>query len=174
MDFGCGTGGLTMLIKDDIDGSIVGVDTSRAMLEQLDRKAGDEAGKKIITTAVELGEGADGSFSFVFSVLALHHIRDCSRVLKTVAGYLRPGGRMVLFDLEATSNANLFHPPDMKVGEAFEHVGICEGDLRRWLEASGRMESLEVTRLSFTKMDEREGGGEEQYQMLVMTGVRTQ
>lgn len=51
MDFGCGTGVLTMAIRDGLGELVVGVDTSRAMLEQFDRKA---EGRGVTTVAVEV------------------------------------------------------------------------------------------------------------------------
>ncbi|CAM9597090.1 unnamed protein product [Choristocarpus tenellus] len=60
MDFGCGTGCLTMLLKNDIDGIVIGVDTSQAMLEQFEKKVagvgGSNGGTKVITRAVEVGK----------------------------------------------------------------------------------------------------------------------
>lgn len=51
MDFGCGTGCLTMALRDGLGETVTGVDTSRAMLEQFDRKA---EGKGVTTVAVEV------------------------------------------------------------------------------------------------------------------------
>ncbi|CAN0027274.1 unnamed protein product, partial [Ectocarpus sp. 8 AP-2014] len=104
---GCGTGCLTMALRDDLGESVTGVDTSRAMLEQFDRKAEGRG----LTGPGQLGEGADDSFALAYSSLTLHHIRDCQRTVSALAGYLRPGsGRLVLFDLEATEDAHKFHP----------------------------------------------------------------
>ncbi|CAN0506481.1 unnamed protein product, partial [Ectocarpus sp. 12 AP-2014] len=156
---GCGTGCLTMALRDDLGESVTGVDTSRAMLEQFDRKAD---GRGVTTAAVELtgpgqlGEGADDSFALAYSSLTLHHIRDCERTVSALAGYLRPGsGRLVLFDLEATEDAHKFHPADFELGNQLEHHGIRESDLRAWCESSGMLEDLSVDRIGFSK-----GGGE--------------
>lgn len=68
-----------------------------------------------LTGPGQLGNGADESFALIYTSLTLHHIRDCERVMSTLAGYLRPGGRLVIFDLEATSHAHQFHPSDFEV-----------------------------------------------------------
>ncbi|CAN0245091.1 unnamed protein product, partial [Hapterophycus canaliculatus] len=122
LDFGCGTGCLTMALRDGLGERVTGVDTSRAMLEQFDRKA---EGRGVTTVAVEvsprrlrevLGEGADDSFALAYTSLTLHHIRDCGRAVSALAGYLRPGsGRLVIFDLEATDDAHMFHPAEFEV-----------------------------------------------------------
>lgn len=51
LDFGCGTGCLTMALREDLR-EVTGVDTSRAMLEQFDRKAEGRGG--VTTVAVEV------------------------------------------------------------------------------------------------------------------------
>ncbi|CAN0516895.1 unnamed protein product, partial [Laminaria digitata] len=58
----------------------------------------------------QLGEGADDSFALAYTSLTLHHIRECERAVSTLAGYLRPGGRLLVFDIEATDDAHMFHP----------------------------------------------------------------
>lgn len=51
LDFGCGTGCLTMALRDSgLGGKVTAVDTSRAMLEQLDIKA---KGGGVTTVAIE-------------------------------------------------------------------------------------------------------------------------
>jgi len=53
LDFGCGTGCLTMALRDDLgEHGVTGVDTSRAMLEQFERKA--EEWGRVKTAAVEV------------------------------------------------------------------------------------------------------------------------
>lgn len=68
-----------------------------------------------LTGPGQLGEGADGSFALIYTCLALHHVRDCTGTLSALAGYLRPGGRLLLFDFEATKNSARFHPPEFEV-----------------------------------------------------------
>ncbi|CAB1114906.1 unnamed protein product [Ectocarpus sp. CCAP 1310/34] len=178
LDFGCGTGCLTMALRDDLGESVTGVDTSRAMLEQFDRKA---EGRGVTTVAVELtgpgqlGEGADDSFALAYSSLTLHHIRDCERTVSALAGYLRPGsGRLVLFDLEATEDAHKFHPADFELGNQLEHHGIRESDLRAWCESSGMLEDLSVDRIGFSKGEGEDGafGTGREFTLLAATCVR--
>ena len=37
-----------------------------------------------------------GSFDVIFSKLAFHHIPDCGAMVKAVAPYLAPGGRLLI------------------------------------------------------------------------------
>eukprot|EP00752_Nemacystus_decipiens_P007205 g6449.t1 len=178
LDFGCGTGCLTMALRDDLR-EVTGVDTSRAMLEQFDRKAEGRGG--VTTVAVELtgpgqlGEGADDSFALAYTSLTLHHIRDCERAVSALAGYLRPGsGRLVVFDLEATEDAHKFHPADFELGNQLEHHGIREADLREWCQSSGTLEDLTVDRIAFRKEDGEDGafGTGHEFTLLAATCVR--
>lgn len=50
---GCGTGCLTMALRDDLGECVTGVDTSRAMLEKFDRKA---EGRGVTTVAIEVSQ----------------------------------------------------------------------------------------------------------------------
>lgn len=74
---------------------------------------------KQLTGPGQLGEGSDGSHALIYSSLVLHHVKDCQGEVSAVAGYLRPGGRLLLFDFEATENAALSHPSDFEV----QHIG---------------------------------------------------
>lgn len=160
LDFGCGTGCLTMALRNGLGDNVMGVDTSRGMLEQFDQKT---EGKGVTTVAVELtgpgqlGNGADESFALIYTSLTLHHIRDCERVMSTLAGYLRPGGRLVIFDLEATSHAHQFHPSDFEVGNELEHHGLREADVRAWCASTGLLEGVSVEHIPF-KMEKGERG----------------
>lgn len=56
LDFGCGTGCLTMALRDGLGGQVTAVDTSRAMLEQLDIKA---QGRGVTTVAIEVRDNVE-------------------------------------------------------------------------------------------------------------------
>ena len=68
-----------------------------------------------LTGPGQLGEGADDSFALAYTSLTLHHIQECNRTVSTLAGYLRPGGRLLVFDIEATDDAQMFPPTDFEV-----------------------------------------------------------
>lgn len=51
MDFGCGTGSLSMALREGLGEKVVGVDLSPAMLAEFEKKA---AGKGVTTFAVEV------------------------------------------------------------------------------------------------------------------------
>ena len=98
LDLGCGTGHLTDRIAESA-GEVVGLDHSAEMIEtarvthpDLEFRRGD---------AREFA--AADPFDAVFSNAALHWIDDQAAVARSVAGALRPGGRLVA-ELGGTGN----------------------------------------------------------------------
>jgi ubiquinone/menaquinone biosynthesis C-methylase UbiE len=102
LDVGCGTGTLTLLIKQtQPDAAVHGLDMDPEVLEIARRKA-EQAGKTIF---LQQGTAAclpypDGSFDRVFASLMLHHLtrQDKQRALKEAFRVLRPGGELHVAD----------------------------------------------------------------------------
>lgn len=101
VDLGCGTGSLAIPLAER-GVAVTAVDLSRAMVEQLEDKAA-RAGLSITTRVapVEHLGLAEGSVDLVVSNYALHHLRDPDKqaVVEAAAGWLRPGGRLVIGDM---------------------------------------------------------------------------
>jgi ubiquinone/menaquinone biosynthesis C-methylase UbiE len=121
LDLGCGTGGLTLLIKRlHPHVEVVGLDPDPQALARARRKAA-RAG-----VALQLDQGfgdelpyPDASFDRVLSAFVLHHVPPDEKepTLREVRRVLAPGGALHLVD---------FGGPDPKVG----------GVLTRWIHAS--------------------------------------
>ncbi len=102
LDLGCGTGGLTLLIKGlHPDVEAVGLDPDPPALARARRKA-ERAGLSI---RFEQGFGdslphPDASFDRVLSAFVLHHVASEEKVLtlREVRRVLRPGGTLHLLD----------------------------------------------------------------------------
>ncbi|MGH9089688.1 MAG: class I SAM-dependent methyltransferase [Acidimicrobiales bacterium] len=102
VDLGCGTGALAIPLAER-GVTVTAVDLSRAMVERLEAKAA-EAGLTNVTgtvAAVEHLDLAPSSIDLVVSNYALHHLRDADKqaVVRAAAGWLRPGGRLVIGDM---------------------------------------------------------------------------
>lgn len=90
LDLGCGTGFMINLVKHHVK-RVVGVDVTRAMLDQVDVTG---------PATIELHEhdtgsfpAAPGSFDLVTAYSFLHHLYDIKPTLATAAKALRKGGK---------------------------------------------------------------------------------
>ncbi|MFZ2168264.1 MAG: class I SAM-dependent methyltransferase, partial [Methylococcaceae bacterium] len=102
LDMGCGTGTLTLLIKQtQPKAAVYGFDVDPQVLDVARRKA-EQAGETII---LQQGTAAclpyqDGSFDHVFASLMLHHLKrqDKRRALGETFRVLKPGGELHVAD----------------------------------------------------------------------------
>ena len=107
LDLGCGTGTLTLLIKQAYPGvELVGLDADPETL-QIARAKAEQAGLDI---RFEQGMAQSppfppGSFDRVTSSLMLHHIADKRAVLAALRALLRPGGELHVADWGKAQNA---------------------------------------------------------------------
>ena len=102
LDVGCGPGFLVTELLDQvgIDGSITGVDASRAMLavaakrvDGLDNVAFHEADATTLPVP-------DRAFDAAVSVQVLEYVPDVAAALAEIHRVLRPGGRIVIWDVD--------------------------------------------------------------------------
>lgn len=100
LDLGCGTGRFSEALAVRFDAEVVGIDPSKKMLEQAERKLRDRR------VRYELGRGEaiplpDNSVDLIFMSMIFHHFdnptlaaRECRRVLRDVGiAFLRAGTR---------------------------------------------------------------------------------
>jgi len=114
LDVACGPGLMTCAFAP-LAGWVTGIDLTPAMIEQARRRAIEQ---NLTNVSWDIGDGsalpfADGSFSVVFSRYAFHHLQDPARVLTEMARVCAPGGRVVVADVYAISEAQ---------GAAFDQV----------------------------------------------------
>lgn len=102
IDVACGPGVISRATAARV-GSVTGVDLTPAMIEEAERRAGEEEVGNVSfqtgdATALEL---ADGSFDGAITRLSLHHVPAPARVVAEMARVVRPGGRVVVSDIVA-------------------------------------------------------------------------
>lgn len=108
LDLGCGTGTLTILIKQmHPDAQVVGFDADPKILEIARAKA-NQANLEIVFDqgmAFRLPY-PDGSFARVFSSLVIHHLTDENKrqTINEVYRVLQPGGEIHIFDFGKPHN----------------------------------------------------------------------
>ena len=127
LDVGCGPGFYCAELLEEVgpDGSIMGLDSSPHMLALAERRCGEHDN-------VEFGEAeatslpvADGSFDAALCVQVLEYLPDVSACLADLYRALRPGGRLVVWDVDwATVSWHSADPDRMQrvLGAWDEHL----------------------------------------------------
>jgi len=99
-DLGAGTGFLTQgLLARDV--SVVAVDQSERMLEGLRRKLPWPRRVACLTGEAEKLPMADGSVDACLANMYLHHVERPAVAIREMVRILKPGGRVVVTDLDA-------------------------------------------------------------------------
>lgn len=133
-DVGIGTGYMTEALLRT-GAKVIGVDNSPAMLDKAAerfRAAGSQ---------VELREGdiqnlplADSTLNAAFGNMVLHHAPDPAAAIKELARVVKPGGWVVLTDLDA-------HDYSWMAEEMADlWLGFDRDDVRAWFTAAGLIE----------------------------------
>lgn len=112
LDVGTGPGGLAAEIARRCGSCrVIGVDLAPEMLATAEERA-REAGVAdrtdfVVADAAALPLG-DGSIDAAVSTLSLHHWRDVPAVLRELHRVVRPGGRLLIYDLRQTYSPRQF------------------------------------------------------------------
>jgi SAM-dependent methyltransferase len=91
LDLGCGDGALARRLAEAGAREVVAVDASARMLAE----AGPHPLVRYLRADIETLDRPAGSADLVVSSLALHYVRDYAGLIRRIAGWLRPGGRLV-------------------------------------------------------------------------------
>jgi arsenite methyltransferase len=102
VDVGCGPGFLSAELRQEVGpaGSVVGVDSSPAMLALAARRCrglGNVTLRQGDATSLPV---ADASFDAAVCVQVLEYVADTSAALRELYRALRPGGRVVVWDVD--------------------------------------------------------------------------
>ena len=150
LDAGCGTGAALEWLHDAVrpTGSVVGIDLSAAHVRVARAAAPDSV--QVLQEDLMLTRLAPGSFDLIWSVNTINHLRDPPAGLDTLAGLLRPGGRIaigqssLLPDQHFVWDARLERLTNEAVRRYYEtRYGLTESDLRGvrdllgWMQQAG-------------------------------------
>lgn len=129
-DIGAGTGYITEgLIARGLQ--VIAVDQSEAMLTEMMRKFANTGG-----IAYRLGEAEslplpDESVDYTFANMYLHHVESPPEAIREMARLLKPGGKLVITDLDA-------HTFEFLRTEHHDRwMGFKREDVSRWFVKAG-------------------------------------
>lgn len=102
VDLGAGTGFVTLALAPKVS-SVLAVDIATAMTDTLSRNAAEAGLGNVRTQAADLAtlRLPPASADLIVSNYALHHLPDSGKraLVRDAAGWLRPGGRLVIADM---------------------------------------------------------------------------
>lgn len=129
-DLGAGTGFVTeALLAAGL--TVFAVDQSPAMLAELSAKFGASGRLTALPGAAERLPLPGASVDFVFANMFLHHVDDPAAAIAEMARILRPGGRLVLTDLDS-------HKHQFLLTEHHDRwPGFRREDVAGWLASAG-------------------------------------
>ena len=163
MDFGAGTGLLTLALMPDVR-SITAVDASGEMLRILEQKLTALQVANVRTLLCNIAETVlpVAEFDLVVSSMVLHHIPDVEQLFRQIQPCLQPGGWIALADLD--SEDGTFHSDPAGVfHKGFDRNKVCE-----WLGNAGfiGVSAQDAYRITRAEAD----GGTRQYGVFLVTG----
>ncbi len=114
LDFGCGTGLVTMQMAPRVK-SVTGADTSRGMIEVLEAKARQQDFTNVQTKLLHPGESLSGRYDLIVSSMTFHHIERIDAALEQSYRALKTPGHLCVADLDLEQgefhedNTGVFH-----------------------------------------------------------------
>jgi len=133
LDLGAGTGFLTEGFLA-AGARVIAVDPTEAMLIEQRRKFPEAVASRQLVLRLADAEAIplpDGSVDAAVANMALHHVEDPPAAIREMARLLRPGGVLVISDLDAHEHEFL------RTEQHDRWLGFEREDLRRWLRAAG-------------------------------------
>jgi len=129
-DIGAGTGFISRgLVAAGMN--VIAVDQSAAMLAELKKQLRPSSAVDCRQGTAELLPIADEQVDYAFANMYIHHVEKPSGALKEMARILRPGGRLVVTDLDQ-------HEFEFLRREQHDRwMGFKREDVTAWLEAAG-------------------------------------
>ena len=165
LDFGCGPGTITVDLAEHLlpNGSVVGIDSSDAVVEQASSHAAERGISNVefeANSIYETGYDAE-SFDAAYAHQVLQHLSEPVRALVEAKRVLRLGGICAVREVDW--GASVLYPPDDRLTEFFQvYNGVAErngGDafagrhLKQWFTEAGYYD-LTVTTSTWTFSDE--------------------
>ena len=146
LDFGCGTGLLTLRLQPFVR-TIIGADSSRGMLDILNTKIVAAGLDNICSMHYDpaQGDALKGKYHLIVSSMTLHHIQEIEPLFSQFHAALIPGGILCLADLDLDEGQ--FHADSTGVF----HEGFDRAAVRNSLTKAGFVEVRDLTATEIVK-----------------------
>jgi len=142
LDYGCGSGTCAVALSQKVS-KIIGVDSSKKMLELFEKKCRDTGVSDFLTISHDLDDSSLEDIEqvdVIISTMALHHTKNPKEVLQRLRLLLKSGGRIGLIDLEEEDGTFHDHGNDGVMHFGFDverlqgvirEVGFCDVTYKR-------------------------------------------
>jgi ubiquinone/menaquinone biosynthesis C-methylase UbiE len=112
-DIGAGTGLFTLLFAERVrkKGTVYAVDISPAFVKHIAERARQDGYEGVVKTVLNTADSAalpPASIDVAFLCNTYHHFEQPAKMLASIHGALRPGGRLILIDFDLHSGASEF------------------------------------------------------------------
>lgn len=163
MDFGAGTGLLTLALLPDVR-SITAVDSSGEMLRVLEQKLKSLRIDNVKTLQCDVSNMPlpEAGYDLIVSSMVLHHIPDMLQVLQRLRLCLRQNGQIALADLD-TEDGTFHIDPTGIFHHGFDRHEVCA-----WLTKAGFVNTS--SREAYKIIRSPANGGTRQYSVFLITG----
>jgi ubiquinone/menaquinone biosynthesis C-methylase UbiE len=164
-DIGAGTGFVTEgLIQRGL--RVIAVDRSKAMLDVLKSKLSSSAQIDCRTGEAENLPIGDNHVDFACANMYLHHVLDPAVAIKEMVRILKPGGMLVLTDMDEHSFTFF------KAEHHDRWMGFKREDVHRWLEEAGLKEIRVICADEQCCADSECGSQQAQVSIFIASGTK--
>lgn len=117
IDFGCGTGNVGLGLLEDFE-SMLFVDASPAMIEQVEKKLADIDTKKASVLCLDIEKDSQLPYKAdtIILSLVLHHISDSHELLAKLYDALNEDGQLLIIEMEKPETTSSGHGHGMDRG----------------------------------------------------------
>ncbi len=129
-DIGAGTGFVSEgLLNKGL--KVIAVDRSEEMLEQMKNKFGTDSGIEYRQGEAECLPIENNNVDYAMANMYLHHVEDPLTAIKEMTRILKPGGKLVITDLDKHNHEFL------KLEQHDRWLGFKREDVKEWFTSAG-------------------------------------
>jgi len=163
-EYGCGTGNVSFALKDEFE-TVTLADSSQGMIDELAKKIEKEKAAHFNAELINLEDDQhNAEYDVVYTLMAMHHVKEVDTVMEKFERILKPGGMLIIGDLE-TEDGN-FHPYP-------ENQDVHHGFEREFLEKVLTEKKLDFNEYDvFHEIERTHTGTPKMYGLFVLSAIK--